>query len=112
MQFTYTIDYDDDHIPWGTPQMIAEETAKINNHEWAAYTVTARAAGPVESEESLYGCVVPLTDVGAYHELGAIADTHLRSVAEDMAKRIEASYRDLLIAKRAEIDATIRQLSA
>lgn len=110
MQFTYTIAYDDDYIPWGEPEIIAEETEKINNKEWAAYSVTVRAAGPIDAEEALYGCVVPLTDTGAYHDVAAIQDAHLREVAEGLAAHIQSGYRDALIAKRDEIAAMISRL--
>lgn len=110
MQFIYTIEYDDDHTPWGEPEIVAEETEKINNHEWAAYVVTVRAAGPIEAEESIGGCVVPLTDTGVYHDLDAITDAHLKGNAKQLADSIEADYLDALIAKRAEIDAMIIQM--
>lgn len=110
MQFTYTISMDDDYEPWGDPAVITETTDKIVNGVWAAYIVTVRAAGPVESEESTHGCVVPLTDTGAYRDPDAIPDAHLRDTARDMAKRIASEYLDLLTAKRAEIDAMIQQM--
>lgn len=110
MQFTYTVSIDDDHTPWGSPEIIAEETQKINDMEWAPYVVTVRAAGPVEASEAVHGCVVPLADTGTYHDVDAIQDDHLREIAEDLAQRIESGYLDLLTVKRDEINAMIQQM--
>jgi hypothetical protein len=112
MQFTYTVQYDDDYQPWGDPEVIAGETAKINAGEWAAYVVTVRAAGPVDAEESLHGCVVALTDTGLYHDVAAIQDAHLREVAAEMARRIASGYLSLLTVKRDEINAMIERVTA
>jgi hypothetical protein len=110
LQFTYTITYDEDHTPWGEPEIVAEETEKIANHEWGAYGVIVRVAGPVEDEESLWGCVVSLTDTGTYHELDAIKDEYLRDVAKNLAAEIESTYLDKLYDKRSEIEAMILQM--
>lgn len=110
MQFTYTIEIDDDFTPWGEPEIIAEETEKINNHEWAPYIVTVRIAGPVVSHEAIHGCVVPLTSTGTYHDVAAIEDPHLRETAQELADTIEAGYLDKLTAKRDEINAMIQQM--
>jgi hypothetical protein len=110
MQFTYTITLDNDYEPWGDNGIAEEETEKIANHVWAPYGVIVRVAGPVEAEESLWGCVVPLTDTGTYHELDEIKDDHLREMAKDLADAIESTYLDKLRDKRAECDAMIIQM--
>lgn len=110
MQFTYTVQYDNDHTPGGEPEIVAEETRKIAAHEWAAYVVIVRAAGPIDAEEAVHGCVVPLVDTGTYHDVAAIQDDHLREIAEDLAARIESGYLKQLIAKRDEINAMITRL--
>lgn len=110
MQFTYTITIDDDYTPWGDNGIAEKETQKINDHVWAPYGVIVRAAGPVESEESVWGCVVPLADTGTFHELGAIENDYLRETAKDLADRIEETYLSELIAKRDEINAMIARM--
>lgn len=109
MQFTYTITIDDDYTPDGDYDL-AEEQRQINNHEIAPYGVIVRATGPVESEESVWGCVVPLADTGTFHELDQITDDHLRETAKDLASVIEDRYLAELVAKRDEINALISQM--
>lgn len=46
LQFVCTVSEDDDHTPWGEPEVIAEETRKIERGVWAPYVVTVRVAGP------------------------------------------------------------------
>lgn len=111
MHFTYTISIDDDYTPWGEPEIIEEETQKINDMEWAPYVVTVHAAGPIDASEALHGCVVSLTDTGTYHDVAAIEDLHLQEVAEEVARQIESVYLGELISKRDEIDAMIKKLS-
>lgn len=110
MQFTYRIEIDDDYTSWGDPEVVAEETRKIADHEWAPYVVTVRAAGPIDASQELTGCVVPFTDTGNYHDVDAIQDPHLRSTAAELATKIEAGYLDKLTAKRDEINAMIQQM--
>ncbi|MFJ4739130.1 hypothetical protein [Streptomyces sp. NPDC088775] len=105
-----TVEYDDDHTPWGEPEIIEEETRQINALNWAAYSVIVRAVGPVEREESLHGCVVGLTEIGTYEDATAIPDAHLREVAEDLAARIRDSYLSDLVQARDEINALISRL--
>lgn len=108
MQFTYQVSIDDDHTPWGSPEKIAEETQKINDGVWEAYVVTVRATGPVESEASVTGVVVPRTDTGYYRDLSAISDAHLRRTAQGLAEEVASTYRSKLTEKRDEIDAMLR----
>lgn len=109
MQFTYTITIDDDYTPDGDYDL-AEEQRQINNHEIAPYGVIVRAVGPVDSEESLWGCVVPLADTGTFDYLDKIDDAHLREVARGLADVIKDRYLDELTAKRDEINAMIQQM--
>ncbi|PNE43389.1 hypothetical protein [Streptomyces noursei] len=110
MQLRIKIVLDDCFEPFGDPEVIAEETQRINAEIWAPYGVIVEAVGPVEREESVWGCVVPVTDSGAYRDLAAIQDDHLRDVATDLMKQIEESYLDDLKSKRDEIDALIKQM--
>ncbi|MFD9815187.1 hypothetical protein [Streptomyces sp. NPDC059080] len=105
-----TVQYDDNYQPWGEPEILAEETEKINNHDWAAYEVIARSLGPVEIEHSLCGCVVALTDTGTYKDAAEIPDAHLREVAQDLVGAIQDEYLEKLRATRAEIDLLIQRI--
>lgn len=110
MQFTYTIEIDDDYTPWGEPEIIAAVTADIASGLSAPYVVTVRAVGPIDAAQECTGCVVETTDTGTFESLAAIKDDHLRETARDLAAIIEGEYVDLLFAKRDEINAMIQQM--
>lgn len=110
MEFTYRIEVDDDHTPWGEPSLVKEERAKIAAGEWTPYGVIVSAVGPVVSEESVWGCVVATTTTGTFTDLSKIEDDYLRETAQGLAEQIESGYPALLRDKRAQIDAALSML--
>lgn len=109
MDFTFTVQYDPDYTPWGEPEIVAEETEKINNHEWVPVILTTSVVGPVESTASI-GSVVELCEQGTYDSVDKIPDAHLRELAREHVQEIESDYLLLLARKRDEINALIQQM--
>ncbi|NIY68097.1 hypothetical protein SMALB_6179 [Streptomyces malaysiensis] len=105
-----TVEYDDDYEPWGEPEIVAWEFEQINSHNYAAYTVTVRADGPVQAEESRDAGLVKLTDVGTYKDAAEIPDEHLREIATDLVGQVRDGYLADLKRTRDEINQFILQL--
>ncbi|MET9360442.1 hypothetical protein ABZX93_05990 [Streptomyces sp. NPDC006632] len=105
-----TVEYDDDYQPWGEPEIVAWEYEQINAHNYAAYIVTVRAVGPVQSEDSRGAGLVALTEVGTYEDAAAIPDAHLREVAQDLVDSIRNNYLSELRETRDQISVLISQL--
>lgn len=111
MRFTFTVERDRDYKPWGMAEEdIRHEAGRILQGIWTPYTLTVRAVGPVDSEQSVTGIVVETISPGSYLSLDDIPDTHLRYTAEYTANEIESGYVEKLTAKRDEINAFIEQM--
>lgn len=111
MQFTYTIGEYVDYIPFGEPEIIAEETLKIAKGEWMAVIVTAHVVGPLEMSSPGIGTVVESGPRGWFDSLDGIKDAHLRELAEDQQADIDQDvYLRALTAKRDELNAFIEQM--
>lgn len=106
-----TVEYDDDFTLDYWDESLREEAArKLNNHDWAAYSVIVRAVGPVDREASGHGCVVELTDTGVYKDATEIPDAHLREVAGQLIDDVRDGYLADLKRTRDEITSLIARL--
>jgi hypothetical protein len=111
MQFTYTVEPDEDYQSDGDPEIVAEENERIFSGEWMAVIVTAHVVGPLKMSSDGIGTVVEYSPTGAFDSLDKIPDAHLRELAEEQQADInQDAYLWALTAKRDEINAAIQQM--